>query len=190
MKRALLLLFLLFPLMTAGMAAQEASRTSGETPGEANELLKWANFLILAAGLGYLIAKNLPPFFRSRTAEIQKGIAESQKIKRDAEARAGEMEARLAALGGEIEKYQTNARAEMEQESARIREETTRHVEKLQHQAEQEIQTAAKLARNELKRYAGKLALDLAEQRIRARLDKSAENGLVEDFVKDLGSQN
>jgi F-type H+-transporting ATPase subunit b len=182
---------LLFLLLTAGMAlAQEASAASGEAPSEANELLKWANFLILVAGLGYLIAKNLPPFFRSRTAEIQKGIAESQKIKREAEARANEMEARLAALGGEIEKYRANARAEMEQESARIREETTRHVEKLQHQAEQEIQTAGKLARNELKRYAGKLALDMAEQRIRTRLDASAENGLVEDFVKDLGSQN
>ena len=41
-----------------------------------------------------------------------------------------------------------------------------------------------------MKRYAGKLALDMAEQRIRVRLDASAENGLVEDFVKDLGSQN
>jgi F0F1-type ATP synthase membrane subunit b/b' len=38
--------------------------------------------------------------------------------------------------------------------------------------------------------YAAKLALDLAEQRIRTRLDASTEAGLVEDFTKDLGSRN
>jgi F-type H+-transporting ATPase subunit b len=174
-------------LLTAAVAAAQESR---EAPGEGNEIWKWANFLILVAGLGYLIAKNLPPFFTARTAEIQKGILESQKIKREAEARASEVEARLAALGAEIEKFKTSARAEMEQEAARIREETARHVAKLQQQAEQEVQTAGKLAHNDLKRYAAKLALDLAEQRIRTRLDAAAENVLVEDFVKDLGSQN
>jgi F-type H+-transporting ATPase subunit b len=171
-------------------AAIAAAQESSEAPGESNELFKWANFLILVAGLGYLIAKNLPPFFASRTAEIQKGILESQKIKREAEARASEVEARLAALGAEIEKFKATAHTEMEQEAARIREEATRHVAKLQQQAEQEVETAGKLARNDLKRYAAKLALDLAEQRIRTRLDAAAENVLVEDFVKDLGSQN
>jgi F0F1-type ATP synthase membrane subunit b/b' len=60
----------------------------------------------------------------------------------------------------------------------------------LQQQAQQEIETAGKLARRELKGFAAKLALDLAEQRIRTRLDANAESGLVDDFVKDLGSQN
>jgi F-type H+-transporting ATPase subunit b len=182
MKR--LLLILLLAAFSAN--AQESSEASGES----NELFKWANFGILAIGLGYLIAKNLPPLFRSRTAEIQKGISESQKVKRDAEARASEMEERLAKLGAEIENFRTSAHAEMEQEGSRIREETARHLQKLQHQAEQEIETAGKLARRELKGYAAKLALDLAEQRIRTRLDAAAENVLVEDFVKDLGSQN
>jgi F-type H+-transporting ATPase subunit b len=179
MTRILLVLL----LAAVGASAQEKSE-------EASELWKWSNFAILAVGLGYLVAKNLPPFFRARTTEIQKGISESQKIKRDAEARASEMEARLASLGAEIEKFRSGAHAEMEQEGARIREETARHIQKLQQQVEQEIETAGKLARRELKAYAAKLALDLAEQRIRTRLDAAAENGLVEDFVKDLGSQN
>lgn len=182
MTRILLLLL----LTTAAAYAQESSEASGE----ATELWKWANFAILAVGLGYLIAKNLPPFFRSRTAEIQKGISESQKIKREAEARASAMEVRLAALGAEIDKFGASAHLEMEQEGTRIREETARHLRKLQQQAEQEIETAGKLARRELKGYAAKLALDLAEQRIRTRLDAAAENVLVEEFVKDLGSQN
>src|SRR5262249_43918025 len=140
-KRVLLILF-----MTAAIgAAQESSEAASDN----TELFKWANFLILAGGLAYMVSKTLPPFFRSRTSDIQKGISESQKIKRDAEARASEMDAKLAALGSEIEKFRSSAQAEMEQEAARIREETTRHVAKLQQQAEQEMQTAGKLARNE-----------------------------------------
>lgn len=176
-------LVLILLLAAAGASAQEKAE-------ERNEVWKWTNFAILAVGLGYLVAKTLPPFFRSRTTEIQKGISEAQKIKRDAETRASEMDARLASLSAEIDKFQLTARTEMEQEGARLREETSRHLQKLQQQAEQEIETAGKLARRELKAYAAKLALDLAEQRIRTRLDKSADSVLIEEFVKNLGSRN
>jgi len=179
MTRVVLILL----LAAAGAKAQDRSE-------ESNDLWKWVNFGILAVGLGYLVAKTLPPFFRSRTAEIQNGITEAQKIKREAETRASEVEARLASLSEEIDKFQLNARTEMEQEGARLREETSRHLQKLQQQAGQEIETAGKLARRELKAYAAKVALDLAEQRIRTRLDKSTDNGLVEEFVKNLGSRN
>ena len=49
-----------------------------------------------------------------------------------------------------------------------------------------EIETAGKIAQRELKIYAAKLALDLAEQRIRGRLDPATEAGLIDDFVQDL----
>jgi F0F1-type ATP synthase membrane subunit b/b' len=44
-----------------------------------------------------------------------------------------------------------------------------------------------------LKTYAAQLALELAEQRIRGRLDPSTEAGLIDRFVGDLkrqGSRN
>ena len=44
-------------------------------------------------------------------------------------------------------------------------------------------------ATRELREYAAKLALDLAEQRIRTRLDAGTEAGLVDDFTKDLQQQ-
>ena len=162
-----------------------------EEPGGENMTWKWANFAILAVGVGYAVAKLLPPLFRSRTAEIQKGISEAQQIKRDAEKRAADMDARLHSLGAEIENFRTQARAEMEQEAARIREETARQIAKMRDQAQAEIETAGKVASRELQAYAARLSLDLAEQRIRARLNPAAENALVDGFVSDLGaSQN
>ena len=157
-----------------------------ETPADENTIWKWINFGILAVGLGYLLGKTLPPFFRSRTGEIQKDIVEAAQTRREAEQRAAAIEQRVSALGADIEAFRTQARAEMEQEAARIREETARLIAKVQRQAGLEIETAGKAARRDLQTYAAKLALDLAEQRIRTRMDAATESGLVEDFVRDL----
>lgn len=180
MKRLILLL----AITAATLAAQEQA-------GSAEPSMTWkvVNFVILAIGLGYLMAKTLPGFFHSRTSSIQEGIAEAQKVKADAERRAAEVDKRVSALGADIEKFRTQSRAEMEKEGERIRQETAATIQKLEQQAQVEIESAGKTARRELKAYAANLALDLAEQRVRARLDSSSENALVENFVLDLKRQ-
>jgi F-type H+-transporting ATPase subunit b len=184
-KRVALAAMLLF---SAG--AIQAQEKAEEPTKDELIVWKWANFVILAAGAAYFLNKYLPPYFKGRTAEIQKDITEAQATKQAAEKRAAEMDARLSALGAEIEKFRAQAKIEMEQEAARIREDTARQIEKAQRQAEQEIESAGTLASRELREYAAKLALDLAEQRIRTRLDSSTEAALVDDFTKDLGSRN
>jgi F-type H+-transporting ATPase subunit b len=186
-------LFLAF-LFCCALACGVASAQEEGTPTPINEYngWKWANFAVLVIGLGYLMAKSLPPLLRSRTDEIQKGIREAQALKQDAERRAAAVEAKLAALGADIEKFRTQARAEMEQEGARIAENTKRHLEKLQQQAELEIETAGKIAQRELRAHAAKLALELAESRIRTMLDPKHDGHLnqelVSEFVRDLGA--
>jgi len=150
---------------------------------------KWVNFGLLALGLGYLMGKALPPFFKSRTSDIQKDILEAQATKRDAEARAAAIEQRVSALGADIAAFKSQSQSEMEQEAARIRQETTHLIEKVKKQAALEIESAGKAAQRDLKSYAAQLSLDLAEQRIRARLDAKTENGLVDDFVSGLKSE-
>lgn len=157
-----------------------------ETGGGKDLTLTWINFAILAGAIVYFARKALPPFFKSRSAEIQKGIEEARRIKLEADQRAREMEAKMAALGSEIEKFRAEARAEMEQEGARIRQETERNIQKLGQQAEVEIETAGKLARRELQAFAAKLSLELAEERVKERLNAATENGLIEGFVSDL----
>jgi F-type H+-transporting ATPase subunit b len=169
--------------------AQEKEGAKEEVAKDEMIVWKWANFVILLGVAGYFLNKSLPTFFKSRSGEIQKDITEAQATKQAAEKRAAEMDARLNALGAEIERFKAQAKIEMEQESARIRQETAHQIEKLQRQAEQEIESAGNLATRELGAYAAKLALDLAEQRIRTRLDASTEAGLVDDFTADLQKQ-
>jgi len=176
--------FLLFSACAILSAAEEQG-------GSAEPSMTWkvVNFVILAIGLGYLMAKTLPGFFHSRTSSIQEGISEAQKVKAEAEKRAAEVDKRVSALGAEIEKFRSQSRAEMEKEGARIREETAATIRKMEQQAQVEIESAGKSARRELKAYAANLALDLAEQRVRAKLNPTAENALVEKFVVDLKRQ-
>jgi F-type H+-transporting ATPase subunit b len=156
-----------------------------EESGDPYIMWKWINFGILALGLGYLIAQNLPPFFASRTAEIQKGIAEATKLKAEADAKAAQMEQRMAKLSTEIESLRAHGKAELATEGDRIRKETEALVAKIQAGAEAEIESTAKAARQELKSYSAQLALELAEKRIGSRIAAGSDT-LVPKFIRDL----
>jgi F0F1-type ATP synthase membrane subunit b/b' len=133
MKRFLLVLVLAAGASLAQEPTKVESKGHEESAPAGDPLLawKWANFAILALGLGYLMNKNLPTFFNTRTASIQKGIAEAQQVKRDAEQRAAATDARVSALGADIEKFRTEASAQMQREGERIQQETERQIAKL-----------------------------------------------------------
>lgn len=174
--------------------AREAARR-GEGPAKTEQqgdpwiYWKWANFLILAGALGYLISKYAGSFFENRTAEIQRGILEAGELREEAERRAGQMEERLSLLAADIDRLRHEAQGEMAREGERIRHETAEHVAKIQAHAEHEIRSITRLALKDLKAFSARLAVDLAEQRVRARMSGAAQNSLVDGFVNDLERQ-
>jgi F-type H+-transporting ATPase subunit b len=170
-------------------AAQEsAAKPEGKAQTEENPMTgwKWANFLILAVGLGYLIGKNVPPLFRKQSDEIHAALAEAAKIKHEAGLHAASVEKRLAGMQREIETLREEARAELAAESERIRHETGRHLQRIEEQSAQEVALMTRGAKNELKKYAAELAIQLAGERIRSRMNPQAEDILVNGFLRDL----
>jgi F-type H+-transporting ATPase subunit b len=176
-------------LLSGGLAMAAEAEAEG---GGGHELLwKWANFGLLAAGLGYLIAKNAPAFFRGRTEEIRRGIEDAQALSRKAEAKAAEIDLRMNNLQSEIDSLRANSRQELAAEGERVKKETAQAVEKLQIHGRQEIESAAKAAKQQLKAYSAELAIELAAQRTRERLTPATHETLVQGFVADLSrSQN
>lgn len=146
----------------------------------------WANFVLLAIGLGYIMAKLLPPLFASRSREIRKDIEESRRIRDEAEARAADVERRLAGLEAEIAALRAQSVKEAQTESERLAAHTAAEIAKIEAQSQRDIADAAKAARNDLKRFAAHLAIDLAEQKIRVRMTPTTEDSLVLGFVRDL----
>lgn len=189
MKRLLLCVWLGL-LLTSFALAQSEKETAPKTTEEGNSdpwiWWKWANFLILAGALGYLVSKPAASYFRGQSEEIARGIAEAAKVKLEAEARAAQIEKRLTGLSAEVEKLRSEARAEMTSEFERLGREAERQIKRLRLQAEQEIELIAKAARHEIKVYSAELALQFAEQRIRAGLDQETQTALANAFIRDL----
>jgi F-type H+-transporting ATPase subunit b len=181
--------FALGALFGACLLLQAQSPEPGEAKREAQEvspIWAWANFAMLAAGLGYLVVKKGGPWFAARSLAIRKGIAEAEEIRAEAEARAADVDRRLAGLGTEIEALRSRARQEQAAEAERIRQQTAADLTRIQEHATREIDAAGKTARVELKRYAAQLAVDLAEQKIRRQMTPVVQSALVENFVRDL----
>ena len=175
---------------TAEPAAQSQAAEHEKSPGEGKtgDLTgwKWANFVVLAGGLGYLIGKNAGPFFAARSQQIRKDMVEAGGQRKEADARVADVERRLAGLGSEIAALRADAQREAQAETSRMAQQTTLEIAKIRAQAEQEIASADKAARTELKRYAAQLAVGLAERKIRGRMTPAAQDALVEGFVRDL----
>ena len=174
--------FLLVLLLALPLCGQEAG--GGEKPGM--DLWKWLNFALLAGILGWLIAKNLGPMLVARTRQIQEGLAAGQKAKAEADARAATVQTRLANLGQAISEMRASAREERDREGERIRRDTQAELARIQNQAEQEIESSGKLARHELQRFAAKLAIDLAEQKVRARMSPEVQSALANNFIGEM----
>ena len=192
MRRPALWLALLFGLACLVSAQERPAAAEPAAHGESGEkdmtAWKWANFAILVAALGFLVAKQGGPYFASRSIEIRKGIEDATKMRADAEARAAAMEARLANIGVEIEAMKKSAREEAAQEGDRIRQETQRELAKIQANADHEISSTLKAAQLELKSYSAQLAIRLARNKVRERMTPADQDALVRDFVDDLGT--
>lgn len=180
-------LLLLLGLIPACLFAQESG---GAAEPERPMVWMWANFLILAGGLGYLISKTGGAFYRSRAQAIEKGIAEAALLRREAEEMATGIERKLASLADEIARMKATAKAEFSSEGRRIGHESTEIAGRILHQAEQEISAASKHAIQELKAFAAKLALDLAERQVRAGMTPEMDRRLIDTFAHELGAGN
>jgi len=111
---------------------------------------------------------------------------ESERTAEAAAARAAEVDRRLASLDTEIAALRAESQKESAAEVERFAQQTAAEIAKIGALGEQEIRTAQKAARLDLQCYAAQLAVDLAEQKVRARMDADTEDRLVGGFVRGL----
>jgi F-type H+-transporting ATPase subunit b len=188
MRRATLTIALGLAFACYALPQEAPSKTTANEGEQSDSMIwwKWANFAILAVGLGYLIAKNVPPLFRKQSDEITSALAEAARIKQEAAAYASSVEARLANLQKEIQQLRETAHAEMTAESERVRRETEHHLQRIREQSVQEVALMTRGAKDGLRKYAAELAIGLAEQRIRSRMNPATQEKLANGFLSDL----
>jgi F0F1-type ATP synthase membrane subunit b/b' len=177
------LLLLFFCVAMSARAAEEGGNAATE---RANEIFKWINFAIVAAVLLWLFAKKLPPWFRGNADRISSAITKATAAKEEAERQVREAETKLADLKQEIAVLRATAQREAAEEGERIRALTQSDAKKVGVAAQAEIEAAERAARLELKALAAALAVDGAESFLTKQLTPSAQETLVDTFVKSL----
>jgi F0F1-type ATP synthase membrane subunit b/b' len=171
-------------LLAAGMAFAAEKEAKGE--GDGLEIWRTANFVLLAVGLGYLAGKFGGPLLAARSEDVRRAKAEAQAVRRDAEEKAAAVDARLANLEADIAALRQGSEREIKAETERLEQSVAATLAKVEASLQREIGAATKAATLELKRHAAGLALELAEQKVRARLNPQTEDALVQGFVTDL----
>lgn len=164
-------------------------RAIARDTGLSNTQVYWisvlVNFGIIVLVLGWIYKKQMPGVFKSRNESIQKRIEEARSSSEEARRRLTDVEGRLARLDAEIAEMKRQADENAKLEEKRIEEEAEEERQRIMKAAEQDIAAATGAARRELRAYAGELAINLAEKKI--KVSKDIDQMLVRDFTVQLG---
>lgn len=176
-------------LLILAVTAPAGAAQAGHDADLAELVFKWINLALLFGVLVYFLRKPLSRYFAGQRQAIQGAIVESRKLRQEAQRRLAEIEQRLARLEEEIEAVRKHAAADIAAEQRRIRETAERESERILATARAEIDSATRAARLELKAYIARLAMTLAEAKIRQQLTPATHAALFEAFVQNFDRQ-
>jgi F-type H+-transporting ATPase subunit b len=166
--------------------AAKSTQSTDEYPQNELRGWQWANFALLMTVLIYLGVKLGKPYFNGQTEALRKSLDEARQRREEAERRSEEIQRKIANLGAEIASFRQSVLTEQGVEAERMRRQAEEDLRHLETSSEQQIETLGKHLRLELRRHASKLALELAEQRIRDRMTPEVQQKLTSRFIQDL----
>jgi F-type H+-transporting ATPase subunit b len=165
---------------------QAMARALGIDTETAARIFEIINSGVLLFTILFFLIKIVPKAIRSRSANIQKKLDEARLETKTANERLGQVEAKLAKIGDDIEAIRQQTERDMVQDEKRIKQALEDERHRIVQSAEREIESAGDAAKRELKRFAAELAVDNAARRIELNYD--SDKALVERFGKDLTS--
>ena len=143
-----------------------------------------SNFIILAALVGWFLAKTLPKTFRDRNTTIQKSLVDARTATEEASARLSTVEDRLSKLDEQIAALRAQAEKDSTLDEQRIKASVEDEKQKILAAAEQEISAATTLAQRQLQQYAAELAIDQAARKLIVTAE--TDRLLVQNFARKL----
>jgi F-type H+-transporting ATPase subunit b len=145
-------------------------------------------FAIFAFGLVRLAGPAIKKHLVTRADAIEHAMAEAKKAKDEAERRAKDAEAKLAALEGEVARMQSDFEAQGKLEAERIQKAAEEMAKKIGRDAEDTIAAETQRAREQLRAEASTLALQLAEERIKKLLSAADDQKLTKTLITELSN--
>jgi F-type H+-transporting ATPase subunit b len=154
------------------------------------ELWKFINLGIFIGLMIYLTRKPLSQAFTAKREQIRSELIKAEEERQAAVSRLTAAEAKLAQLEAEKQNILEKARQEAEFEKKRLAEQSRLDAERLRQQAEAELARVQNQSRNELRRYSAEESIRLAEEKLRAQIDGTADARLVRASIQEIGGLN
>jgi F-type H+-transporting ATPase subunit b len=152
-----------------------------ETTARVFEVL---NFLIIFLAIVIPLARYVPRILRNRAESLNRDIKAAREATADAQSRLSAVEAQLAGLAGEIEKFRVQMEQGSLEDEKRIKAAIAEESARILSSAEQEIAAAAAQARRGLRHFAADLAIGQAEKQL--VLTPETDRALIAEFVSDV----
>lgn len=182
MKRLITLALILLP---AAAFAAGSEHGGGEAHG-----IPWKemafhaiNLAILVIGVGWAAKGPVQDALKNRSLAVKKDLEESHALRKEAQDRFDDLEARLARFEQQLEEMKRDALSEAEADARRIAEKTQEEIAAIRQAAEKTIRDEVVSARTSLQREAVELAVQIAEENVRSRISTEDQDRLARDLL-------
>ena len=144
-------------------------------------LFEAINFLIIVFAIVVPLVRILPKVLRKRSETLNHDIMTAREATADANARLSVVEAKLAGLDAEIQRFRTQIEQESLEDEKRIKASIEEESARIVAAAEQEIAQAAAQARRGLRTFAADLAIEHAEKQL--VLTPEVDRAVIDEFI-------
>jgi F-type H+-transporting ATPase subunit b len=173
-------------------ASQPQAAHESEQPEQEQEegwlpvIAKTVNFAILVGVLVYFLKTPLTEYLSSRIVKVREDLVAAAETRETATRQLSEIQARLAALPGELEALKKRGSEEIAAERVRIQQAAEAERQRLLEHTRREIDRRLRVARRELVEHAATLAVAIASERIQKSITPDDQARLVERYTSQL----
>jgi len=157
----------------------------GLSPEATPIVFETINFLIIVFAIVIPLARILPKVLRKRSETLSQDLKTAREATADANARLSIVEAKLAGLDAEIQRFRTQIEQESQEDEKRIKASIEEESARIVAAAEQEITQAAAQARRGLRTFAADLAITQAEKQL--VLTPEVDRAVIDEFIAGVG---
>lgn len=148
------------------------------------------NFTVLAGLLFYLLSKVIRGFFMGRREAIAKALKDAQEATEEAQSRYREYSVRLTAAEGEILALSRMIESQGRVERDKILTEANLMAERIKQEAKARMEQEYARTRDQLRAEAVTLSLSLAEELLRTKITREDQDKLVQESLERFGREN
>jgi F-type H+-transporting ATPase subunit b len=171
------------PIHPTGVVA-EGEHAEGNVVVET--IARLLNFALLAGALVYFLRTPIADYLTSRGTQIRQDLVTASEMRAAASAQLADIERKMQALPAELEALRKQGAEDVKAEQARIARAAEVEQARLLDQTRREIEMRLRVARRELTEHAAQLAVQVAEQRIRASITPDDQLRLLDRYASQL----